>query len=232
MRVAIMQPYFLPYIGYFQLIKAVDLFVVYDNIKYTKKGWINRNRFLLSGKDEIFSLPLKGGADNLEVWQRELAPDFNCSKLLNRLRESYRRAPFFDPTYHMLEEVLQCRSSNLFDYLHHSILTVCGHLGVATEIRRSSSFDIDHELKSQEKVLALCRAAGATTYLNSIGGRELYSKEAFRTSGTELQFIQPTPIVYPQFGDVFIPWLSILDVLMFNSVDSTRELLTHHVALS
>lgn len=93
MKLSIMQPYFLPYSGYFQLIAASDLFVVYDNIKYTKKGWINRNRFLRDGKAVPFSLPLKHAPDSLEIRERELTANFNPGKLLNQFRAAYRQAP-------------------------------------------------------------------------------------------------------------------------------------------
>ena len=88
-----MQPYFFPYIGYFQLIASVDLFIVYDNIKYTKKGWINRNRILLNGKAVPFSLPLKSASDSLDLRDRELATDIDRERLVNQLYGAYRRAP-------------------------------------------------------------------------------------------------------------------------------------------
>jgi hypothetical protein len=220
MTVAIMQPYFLPYIGYFQLIGSVDLFIVYDNIKYTKKGWINRNRMLLDGKDAMFSLPLKGGSDSLDVCQRALAESFSREKLLNEFREAYRRAPFFGQTFSLLEKIVRDDRNNLFDYLHHSIVAACEHLGMKTDIRVSSTVPIDHTLKGQAKVLALCRAVGAGRYINAIGGIELYSKDAFRNQGIELQFIKARQFVYPQFGADFVPWLSIVDVMMFNPLDA------------
>jgi WbqC-like protein family len=232
MKLAIMQPYFLPYIGYFQLIEAVNLFILYDNIKYTKKGWINRNRMLQNGKDVTFSLPLRSGSDYLDVCQRALAADFNRQRLLNMFRESYQRAPYFEQTFPLLERVVRFNEANLFDYLHYSIVAVCRHLGISTEIRRSSEIPVDHQLKGQDKVLALCEAVGARTYINSVGGRELYARETFQVRNIELLFIQPTPIAYSQFDDEFVPWLSIVDVLMFNSIDVTRHLLTRHIALS
>lgn len=217
MKVAIMQPYFLPYIGYFQLIASVDQFIVYDNIKYTKKGWINRNRMLLNGADTMFSLPLKSGSDSLDVCERELAADFNKDKLLNQFKGAYRRAPYFEQTFPLLEQIVRYEDVNLFRYLQHSIVRICEHLGIATKIRISSEIAIDHELKSQDKVIALCKAVGATTYINAIGGMELYSKETFRERGIELKFIKSRPFDYEQFGAEFVPWLSIIDVMMFNS---------------
>jgi len=218
MRLAIMQPYFLPYIGYFQLIAAVDMFIVYDNIKYTKKGWINRNRILQNGKDVMFSLPLKSDSDSLDVCERELAADFNRDKLLNQIKSAYRRAPYFAQTFPLVEQIVRYEEANLFRFLYHSIIKTCEHLGITTKTSISSGIAIDHDLKNQDKVIALCEAVGATTYVNASGGMELYSKETFREKGIELKFIRSKPFEYAQFGGEFVPWLSIIDVMMFNPV--------------
>lgn len=231
MKLAIMQPYFFPYIGYFQLLAAVDEFIVYDNIKYTKKGWINRNRMLQNGQDVMFSLPLKGGSDSLDVCERELAADFSRDKLLNQIRGAYRRAPYFEQTFPLLEQIVRYEDANLFGYLHHSIAKTCEHLGLSTKIRISSEIAIDHGLKSQDKVLALCAATGATTYVNTIGGLELYSKEVFRERGIELKFIRSKPFEYAQLGDTFVPWLSIIDVMMFNPHDVIYSCITYNYEL-
>ena len=224
--VAIMQPYFLPYIGYFQLIAAVDLFIVYDNIKYTKKGWINRNRLLLNDKDVMFSLPLMKDSDSLNVCERELAADFNRNKLLHQFKNAYRHAPYFAQTFPLIEQVVAYDQSNLFDFLHHSIVKVCEHLGITTKIEISSSINIDHALKNQDKVLALCEAVSASVYVNAIGGIDLYSKETFHDKGLALKYIQSKSFEYPQFGQAFVPWLSIVDVIMFNSIEEVQWQLT------
>lgn len=231
MRLAIMQPYFFPYVGYFQLIAAVDVFIVYDNIKYTKKGWINRNRMLQNGADVMFSLPLKKDSDSLDVVERELAADFNREKLLNQFKGAYRRAPYFEQTFPLVEQIVRYEDANLFRFLHHSIVKTCVHLGITTEIRISSRIAIDHALQSQDKVLALCEAIGAKTYVNAIGGIELYSKETFQKKGIELKFIKSLPFEYTQFGNEFVPWLSIIDVMMFNSLDAIRTCITTNYEL-
>lgn len=231
MRLAIMQPYFLPYIGYFQLIAAVDIFIVYDNIKYTKKGWINRNRLLQNGKDAMFSLSLKSDSDYLDVCERELAADFNREKLLNLINGSYRSAPYFAQTFPLVEQIVRYADTNLFRFLLHSIIKSCEHLGITTDIRISSSVAIDHDLKNQDKVLALCEAVGANTYVNAIGGMELYSKETFLARGVELKFIQSKPFEYPQFGGEFVPWLSIIDVMMFNPLDTIQTCISTNYEL-
>jgi hypothetical protein len=226
MKVAIMQPYFLPYIGYFQLIGAVDAFVVYDNVKYTKKGWINRNRFLLDGHGEVFTLPLKKGSDALDIRERHLAADFDRPKLLNRLAGAYRRAPCADTTLPVLRRILEHDDDNLFDFIHASLREVCGWLGIVTPLIVSSTLQIDHGLTAQDRVLAICRHLGADTYINAIGGRQLYSQEAFAALGIDLHFLQSRPTEYPQFGSPFVPCLSILDVMMFNPIGSiSRDLL-------
>jgi hypothetical protein len=225
MKLAIMQPYFLPYIGYFQLIQAVDCFVVYDNIKYTKKGWINRNRLLKNASDATFTVPLKSAADTLDVIDREIAEDFNRAKLLNQFRESYRRAPQFAAVWPMLERIVMNPRTSLFHYVHDAIGEVCRYLGITTPIVVSSTVDIDHDLRGQDKVLALCEKVGARHYVNAIGGQELYAHAAFNARDIELSFLQSAPVTYAQFDEPFVPWLSIVDVMMFNTPQQIGALL-------
>lgn len=212
--IAIMQPYFLPYIGYFQLIAAADQFIVYDNIKYTKKGWINRNRMLRNGIVTTFSLPLKQGSDSLNISERELANEYRPEKLANQFKEAYRRAPYFRETIPLIEEILFFDQSNLFQFLHHSITLVCERLGISTNILVSSTVPIDHSLKGQDKVIALCKSLSASTYINARGGVDLYDPTDFKSAGIELKFIKPDTFEYPQPCSTFEPWLSIVDPLM------------------
>src|SRR5215467_7362131 len=213
MTLAIMQPYFLPYIGYYQLIGAVDLFIVYDNIKYTKKGWINRNRMLVNGKDAMFSLPLKKDSDALDICDRQLAIDFDRAKLLNQWRGAYSTAPFFRETFPLLERIVGFQDPNLFRYLFNSLRKTCKHLGLKTTFKISSEIPIDHSLKFQDKVLALCQAAGAQKYINAIGGLELYDPAAFSARGVEFRALRTRPFPYEQFGQAHVPYLSIVDLL-------------------
>lgn len=212
-----MQPYFLPYIGYWQLIAAVDVFVIYDNIKYTKKGWINRNRFLRNGVEAAFSLQIRKDSDFLDVNQRYLADAFDREDLLNRFKEAYRKAPEFSSLIPLLEGIIRNPSANLFEYIVTSIRDVCGFLAIETPLIVSSEIDCDHSLKSVERVQSICKTLGADTYINPVGGMELYSKEAFAKNGIELNFLKALPFKYQQSGNAFVPWLSILDVLMFNN---------------
>lgn len=225
MKTAIMQPYFFPYIGYFQLINAVDLFVIYDNIKYTKKGWINRNRIGHDNKEVTISLPLKGASDSLDIRDRELAGDFLSAKLLNQIKGAYAAAPYLKQVIPMIEGVMLTPERNLFKFLYQSILTICEYLSIETRIEISSSLSIDHTLKAQAKVLALCERVGASVYINAIGGIELYSKDEFANNGIELEFLKSDPFIYKQLNTEFMPWLSIVDVMMFNSVSEIKSYL-------
>lgn len=226
MRLALMQPYFLPYVGYFQLIGAVDEFIVYDNIKYTKKGWINRNRMLRNGADVMFSLPLKSASDTLDVVERELSDTFEREKLLAQFEGAYRKAPHFAQTFTLLQRIVNFPETNLFRYIHHSLVEVCSHLGLTTKMTVSSTIPVDRNLKNQDMVLAYCQARSATMYVNAIGGTALYTKAAFQERGLDLRFIKSKPLEYPQLGAPFVPWLSILDVMMFNPVETIRQYLS------
>ena len=227
-----MQPYFLPYLGYWQLLAAVDRFVIYDNIQYSKKGWINRNRFLRNGADAYFTVPLKKDSDFLDIRERSLADDFAPRALLGPLVEAYRKAPYFAAVLPVLEAIVTSPARNLFEYLHHSLVVTAGYLEIATPIVVSSTVAADHTLKSEQRVIAICRALGATRYLNAIGGRELYDAGRFAAAGIELTFLQSRPMTYPQFGAAFVPALSILDVMMFNSPDAIRRLLGEYDLVS
>jgi hypothetical protein len=229
-KIAIMQPYFFPYIGYFQLIHSVDEFVVYDNIEFTKKGWINRNRILVNGIDVYISLPLKKDSDFLHVKDRFLADtwDVERKKMLNRIIESYRKAPFFRETYEVLERCIMYEDHNLFNFIFHSVLTLVNYLNIDTKLTVSSTLSIDHQLKSEDKVIAICKLQQAGVYINPIGGVSLYDKERFLSHNLELKFQKSNTINYKQFNKEFIPWLSIIDVMMFNSKDDLASFLTNY----
>lgn len=227
MKLAIMQPYFLPYIGYFQLISSVDVFVIYDNIQYTKKGWINRNRFLKNNQDEYFTIPIKKDSDFLCVNQRFLSDNLANEKikLKNQIKSSYLKAPYFNEVFQLFENIVDNNEDNLFEFIYYSIQNLCLYLEIETKIIKSSTLTIDHSLKGREKVKAICQQIQANTYINPIGGMDLYDKSDFKRDGIDLYFIKSDNIEYKQFGENFVPWLSILDVLMFNSVDQIKIML-------
>jgi hypothetical protein len=233
-KVSIMQPYFFPYIGYFQLINSVDEFVIYDTIEFTKKGWINRNRILVNGTDAIISLPLQKDSDFLNINDRFLANTWEVDrkKMLNRISESYRKAPYFKETYELIEKCIMFEERNLFKYILNSVKNVLFFLNIDTKLIISSSISIDDKLKRDEKVMAICKERGADIYINPIGGFELYDKETFKKNNLELQFIRSNNISYNQFDNEFIPWLSIIDVMMFNSLNEIKNYMSKYELIS
>lgn len=220
----------MPYIGYFQLINSVDTFVVYDNIEYTKKGWINRNRILVNGKDEYITLPLKNDSDFLHVNERYLAESFHKEKIkiLRKIKESYRKAPYFSEVYNLIEEILNYNDHNLFQFIFNSINKICNYLEIRTKLIISSDVNINHHLKSQDKVIAICKELKANVYINPIGGTELYSKNEFNNEGLNLKFLKSNEIQYNQFQNNFVPFLSILDLIAFISLDKLKKVLTNY----
>lgn len=231
MKLAIMQPYFLPYIGYFQLIKAVDLFVLYDNIQYTKKGWINRNRYLLNGESEMFTLPLKKDSDYKNVNERFLANSDDLKKMERKLLSAYRSARHYADAEETMCSILRISETNLFSFLEKSIYKVCEALEIKTPFLISSSLEIDHSLKGKEKVITICKYLNADCYLNPIGGINLYSKDEFKSRGISLSFLRSEIEPYEQSGPEFIPNLSILDLMMHEGLSTTKAKLSEYELL-
>lgn len=230
MKLGIMQPYFLPYIGYFQLINAVDVFVVYDNIKYTKKGWINRNRILVNEKEIYITLPLKRDSDFLNVDQRYLVNTFPVQKrkLLRQVEENYHKAPYFADVIELFKSIMDYDNPNLFRFIFNSLKLVCRYLGIHKEFIVSSTLPIDHTLKGEDKVLAICKEMKADAYVNPAGGKKLYSRKRFKENNINLYFLSVNSISYPQLNQVFVPNMSILDVLMFNDTEKIARFLEEY----
>ncbi len=224
----IMQAYFMPYIGYFQLINAVDEFVIYDNIQYTKKGWINRNRILQGDGDKYITLPLKKDSDFLNIDERFLADSFNPQKLIKQIETIYHGAPYYQEVSKWLENILYFEEKNLFWYIFHSVKEVCKYLNITTPIIISSQLKFDNSLKGENKVIAICKERECTRYINAIGGIDLYHSAVFAKEGIELRFIKTVFQEYPQFRNKFIPALSIMDVLMFNSKFEIQQMLLNY----
>ena len=226
MRVAIMQPYFLPYMGYWQLINAVDVFVVYDNIKYTKKGWINRNRFLSNDKVDTFTLPLVKSSDSDFINQKKLVPNFSeeLSKIKRRLDGAYCNASNFEEGKSIFDSATSSQSFNLFDYLDNSIRTVCSVLGITTKIVNSSALPVDHSLKGQERVIDICAYFQAKSYINPPGGVNLYRSNDFALKSINLMFISPRIKPYKQVNTVqFQENLSIVDLFFNLDKDAIKQ---------
>lgn len=233
MKIGIMQPYFVPYLGYWQLMNAVDRYVVYDDVNYIKGGWINRNRILMNGQPKYFNLPMLGASPNKLICEVGVNHDAGViGKNLRIIEAAYQKAPYFMQVYPVVEQILTCGEDNLAAYLMHSFQIIGDYLGIQTELIMSSSLDKNCLLRGQDKVLAICGKLGATDYYNAIGGQKLYSFSAFQERGIQLSFLQTGDIAYEQFGDTFQSNLSILDVMMFNSKEHISNFLQEYTLIT
>ena len=221
-----MQPYIFPYIGYFQLINVVDKFVIYDDVNFINKGWINRNRTLNNGKESLFSIPLKEASQNKLINEIEVNWDNAWkSKFLKTLEQCYKKAPFYQEALSIIEQTLQVDNEPISKIIENNLKLICHYLAIQTEIISSSTIYLNTHLKAQERILDICLQEKATQYINPIGGLELYDKDYFENKNIKLYFIKSKPIEYLQFKNEFVPWLSMIDVLMFNSKEKIKEFL-------
>ena len=229
MRIGIMQPYIFPYIGYFQLINAVDKFILYDDVNFINKGWINRNRMLNNGKDSLFSIPLKEASQNKLINEIEVNWDSAWkSKFLKTLEQCYKKAPFYQETLLIIQQTLNVDDEPISKIVEHNLRLICKYLDIKTEIVSSSAIYQNSHLKAQERILAICLQEKATQYINPIGGLELYDKDFFEAQNIQLNFIKSKLIQYPQFKNEFVPWLSMIDVLMFNSKEEIISFINNY----
>ena len=223
MKIAIMQPYFFPYIGYFQLISAVDAFVIYDDVSFIKGGWINRNYILSQGQKARVTLQLQGASSNVLINQVQVGN--NREKLIRTIQQSYAKAPQYSTVYPLIEEVLMFNEENLSKYLEYGLRRICEFLGVSPKWYISSDLKKDNSLRGQDKVLSICDELGASHYINVSGGKELYDSVNFEERGLTLSFINSNQVEYLQHKGGFVPFLSIIDVLMFNDQEQCSRLL-------
>jgi hypothetical protein len=223
MKLGIMQPYLFPYIGYWQLIKEVDTYVVYDDVTYIKGGWINRNNYLINGEKSLFTIKLKNAGSYKLINEIEILDDF--VKFVKMVQNNYAKAPYFKDVIELIRNIVTFDKSSLSLFIINSIETILKYLNVETKLIVSSSLDKNSTLKGQDKVLDICKLLGASYYYNAIGGYELYNKETFMKEGIKLYFLKSKLVPYKQFKNDFIPGLSIIDVMMFNSVETINEML-------
>lgn len=227
MKLAIMQPYFFPYIGYFQLIAAVDKFVFYDDVNFIKNGWVNRNRILINGQASYFTLQLKDVSSFKLI--HEINFTDNRKKLLKSVAMSYAKAPYFNQVHELIERCLCVDAEKVASIAMNSVIEVSNYLNIQTSFEVSSEkYSDTRGLERAMRLVEICKRNEARDYINAIGGENLYNKDFFNEHNTRLSFIKPKEVVYKQFQNVFVPWLSIIDVLMFNSVGEVRTMLDNY----
>ena len=225
------QPYFMPYIGYWQLINAVDVFIISDDYNYIERGWINRNRILQNGQAKYFNIEIDHATSMKRINELYLSKQFDPDKKLMQLKCTYGKALHFPEGYALMEKILRYDGHNLAGFLEHSIQCVCDYLEITTKFILSSSIPGNCLLKKEYRIYDQCKYVGADCCINAIGGQKLYTYKQFREQGIKLGFIQTDNIQYNQQWYDFVPNLSIIDVIMFNSRKEIQQMLNKYTIL-
>ena len=228
-KAAIMQPYVFPYIGYFQMIYASDIFVFYDDVNYIKRGWINRNRIAMNDSDLLITFPVKKASQNKRICEIELGESKAYKKVLKTIEMAYAKSPFFSDVFPIIERSVLTPSESIADFAANSVIEICNYLGLKREFKFSSlNFEDTKGLEKADRLIEICRQLTVHKYINAIGGQELYDKPYFEERGVQLHFIEPKLNPYPQNSSSFIPGLSIIDIIMNNSIEHTIEMLSNY----
>lgn len=229
MTIAIMQPYIFPYIGYFQLISTVDKFIIYDDVNFINKGWINRNNILVSGQPHLFTIPLKDASQNKLIHEVELMTgDPWKKKFLKTIQQSYQKAPNYHSIFNIVEEIVSLNIETISELAVYALKRICVYMEIKTEIISSSAIYKNTDLKAQDRILDICKQESASHYINPVGGMELYEKSKFANENIQLNFLKSVASPYSQFKNAFVPWLSIIDILMFNDIENISKLLKEY----
>ncbi len=221
-----MQPYFLPYIGYFQLLASVDKFVIFDDVNFINRGWINRNRILVGRSPLTFTVPLQAASQNRLICDIQIADPMPWKKkFLRTVQQSYAASPCFAESYPLIEKIIGFNDQSLTNFIGNSIAVLANHLAIKTTIIPSSKKYDNASLSGEERIIDICRLEGASRYVNAIGGQGLYDANTFSRKGIELKFVHSRARTYRQGNFEHVPYLSILDVLMFNTVAEIQSML-------
>lgn len=226
MKIGVMQPYFMPYIGYWQLMNYVDKYVIFDDVNYINRGWIDRNRILINKNVQYIGLPVVGKSQNKLINEISVSDDKkSIDKVIKTVELNYKKAKYYNDFFPIFHSIMTNNEKNLAFFLRDSILQIANYLDMNTEFILSSEIKKDNSLKGQDKILQICKILNGTEYINAIGGQDLYLRELFNRNGEKLSFIKTNDIAYNQLSDEFKPFLSIIDVLMNCSKDETKSFL-------
>ncbi len=224
-----MQPYLFPYIGYFAYIHATDKFMFYDDVQFIMRGWINRNRISLNGREHMITVPLVGASPNKNINETKVMDNGWQDKALSTIRQAYLRAPEFAMVFPLITEILTSGDRTIDKLAGRSVRTVCKYLGMSAPVASTSAAHGNAMLGRVERLVDICRREGSETLIVPEGGRSLYDREVFADAGIRLHYLRPLETPYPRGPHApWIPWLSIIDVLMHLPPAEVRALLDRY----
>jgi hypothetical protein len=243
MKLGIMQSYFFPYLGYFQLISHVDSFILYEHVSFRKKSWITRNRILdkRANSPVFINVPVQKKSSSNSIGNTLInnSTDWR-NKIINLIFFNYKKALFFDEIFPVVEKIVNEKYASIHEYNARIIINICECLEIKTKITYQNENYIlmekelevlakenSSEIKTQ-RIFEICDREGANTYVNPVGGAELYDKTHFTANEIQLHFVETSGYEYNQFKGDFEPHLSIIDVLMHNGIEKTKEMIHNY----
>jgi hypothetical protein len=227
-----MQPYFLPHLSYFQLISCTDIFCLHDLVKYTKQSWINRNRIVINGEVQYLTIPVNKYSDFDAIGKKEISLNFDRKLILKTIEFNYKKSPYFKNVFPLISEIINFNSINLFDFIHNSIFHITQYLGLNTKLVRCSDLEYDQTLDKTLMIIDICKKLSSDTYINSVGGRNLYNYLEFAEKGIDLLFLQRLDFFYKNSMGETNSSLSILDTLMWSDLDAIKDSLKNIIFVS
>lgn len=231
MKVAVMQPYLFPYLGYYQLVNAVDTFVFADDVNYIKRGYINRNKILIQNDEHYFTVPCIKASQNKLINEIQIFTETKGypENILLTIKQAYKKAPFFSDVFPLVESIFKSGTDSIATLAAASVELVSNYLGIDTDFKYSSeSFSHTKGQERSIRLINITKELGSDSYINPKGGNVLYDKEYFKTHGVNLDFLSAQIKPYAQFEEHFTPNLSIIDVLMFNSIEEIKVMLSNY----
>lgn len=223
MKLAVMQPYLFPYLGYYQLYAAADRFVFFDDVNFINKGWINRNQIVTGRKAFMFTAPLLDASQNKLICDIHIAEGNWKQKLLKTIEMAYKKAPEFVPVFELVSGILATDTTLIAKLAAASVTGVAAYLNIQKPVYFSSELQYNRDVKGEDKILEICTGMGAVNYINPSGGRDLYNPEKFEKSNLGLHFLKPQLPNYRQFTETFVPAMSVIDVLMHNPAEQVAN---------
>lgn len=226
MKLAVMQPYLFPYIGYFHLIHAADLFLIYDDVSYIKRGFVNRNSISSPGGLAKFTVPVLGASQNKLFSELEFSEEVD--KVIKTFEYSYSKAPYFENVFPIVQKTLKFPDRSIASVCKKGFEEIFSYLDIEKVFKKTSEIDYDRSVSARDRLIALCHHFEADKYINAPGGRKLYKKQDFAEAGIDLKFVDSLEVEYRHAGENFIPKLSIIDVLMNCSPEEVTSLLGNY----
>lgn len=233
MKVAIMQPYFFPYLGYFQLIHSVNRFILGDDVQYIERGWVNRNRILKPGDAGFMyiTVPLVKHSHEIHISQVQLKEGADWkTKIVSQFDHYKKKAPYYSAVRDVLLHCFALPKTNIARFNAHCLKAACDYIGIDFTIELQSEMVFDYSMVTCrcDRPIQICKQLGADHYINAPNGKGLYDPVTFQQNNIRLSFLEPVLKEYKQLNGHFEPALSILDVMMFNSPGDIRVMLNDY----